>query len=199
MSLLKVNNLSVSFNTYAGEVKALRDISFEVNRGETLAIVGESGSGKSVTVQSIMRLLPTPPAEFKSGEILFDGVDILKLSEKEMREYRGGRIGMIFQDPMTSLNPVMKIGDQIMEGILIHKKISKAEAKKKALEMLEKVGIPKPEERFNQYPHQFSGGMRQRVVIAIALACEPDLLICDEPTTALDVTIQAQILELINK
>lgn len=199
MSLLKVNNLSVSFNTYAGEVKALRDISFEVNRGETLAIVGESGSGKSVTVQSIMRLLPTPPAEFKSGEILFDGVDILKLSEKEMREYRGGRIGMIFQDPMTSLNPVMKIGEQIMEGILIHKKISKAEAKKKALEMLEKVGIPKPEERFNQYPHQFSGGMRQRVVIAIALACEPDLLICDEPTTALDVTIQAQILELINK
>ena len=199
MSLLKVNNLSVSFNTYAGEVKALRDISFEVNRGETLAIVGESGSGKSVTVQSIMRLLPTPPAEFKSGEILFDGVDILKLSEKEMREYRGGRIGMIFQDPMTSLNPVMKIGDQIMEGILIHKKISKAEAKKKALEMLEKVGIPKPEERFNQYPHQFSGGMRQRVVIAIALACEPDLLICDEPTTALDVTIQSQILELINK
>ncbi len=199
MSLLKVNNLSVSFNTYAGEVKALRDISFEVNRGETLAIVGESGSGKSVTVQSIMRLLPTPPAEFKSGEILFEGVDILKLSEKEMREYRGGRIGMIFQDPMTSLNPVMKIGDQIMEGILIHKKISKAEAKKKALEMLEKVGIPKPEERFNQYPHQFSGGMRQRVVIAIALACEPDLLICDEPTTALDVTIQAQILELINK
>ena len=171
MSLLKVNNLSVSFNTYAGEVKALRDISFEVNRGETLAIVGESGSGKSVTVQSIMRLLPTPPAEFKSGEILFDGVDILKLSEKEMREYRGGRIGMIFQDPMTSLNPVMKIGDQIMEGILIHKKISKNEAKKKALEMLEKVGIPKPEERFNQYPHQFSGGMRQRVVIAIALAC----------------------------
>ena len=199
MSLLEVNNLSVSFNTYAGEVKALRDISFKVNRGETLAIVGESGSGKSVTVQSIMRLLPTPPAEFKTGEIIFEGVNLLKLDEKEMRKYRGGRIGMIFQDPMTSLNPVMKIGEQIMEGILIHKKISKAEAKKKALEMLEKVGIPKPEERFNQYPHQFSGGMRQRVVIAIALACEPDLLICDEPTTALDVTIQSQILELINK
>ncbi len=199
MSLLEVNNLSVSFNTYAGEVKALRDISFKVDRGETLAIVGESGSGKSVTVQSIMRLLPTPPAEFKTGEIIFEGVNLLKLDEKEMRKYRGGRIGMIFQDPMTSLNPVMKIGEQIMEGILIHKKISKAEAKKKALEMLEKVGIPKPEERFNQYPHQFSGGMRQRVVIAIALACEPDLLICDEPTTALDVTIQAQILELINK
>ena len=199
MSLLEVNNLSVSFNTYAGEVKALRDISFKVNRGETLAIVGESGSGKSVTVQSIMRLLPTPPAEIKTGEIIFEGVNLLKLDEKEMRKYRGGRIGMIFQDPMTSLNPVMKIGEQIMEGILIHKKISKAEAKKKALEMLEKVGIPKPEERFNQYPHQFSGGMRQRVVIAIALACEPDLLICDEPTTALDVTIQSQILELINK
>ena len=199
MSLLEVNNLSVSFNTYAGEVKALRDISFKVNRGETLAIVGESGSGKSVTVQSIMRLLPTPPAEFKTGEIIFEGVNLLKLDEKEMRKYRGGKIGMIFQDPMTSLNPVMKIGEQIMEGILIHKKISKAEAKKKALEMLEKVGIPKPEERFNQYPHQFSGGMRQRVVIAIALACEPDLLICDEPTTALDVTIQSQILELINK
>lgn len=199
MSLLEVNNLSVSFNTYAGEVKALRDISFKVDRGETLAIVGESGSGKSVTVQSIMRLLPTPPAEFKTGEIIFEGIDLLKLDEKEMRKYRGGRIGMIFQDPMTSLNPVMKIGEQIMEGILIHKKVSKDEAKKRALEMLEKVGIPKPEERFNQYPHQFSGGMRQRVVIAIALACEPDLLICDEPTTALDVTIQAQILELINK
>ena len=198
MSLLEVNNLSVSFNTYAGEVKALRDISFKVDRGETLAIVGESGSGKSVTVQSIMRLLPTPPAEFKTGEIIFEGIDLLKLDEKEMRKYRGGRIGMIFQDPMTSLNPVMKIGEQIMEGILIHKKVSKDEAKKRALEMLEKVGIPKPEERFNQYPHQFSGGMRQRVVIAIALACEPDLLICDEPTTALDVTIQAQILELIN-
>ena len=199
MSLLEVNNLSVSFNTYAGEVKALRDISFKVDRGETLAIVGESGSGKSVTVQSIMRLLPTPPAEFKTGEIIFEGIDLLKLDEKEMRKYRGGRIGMIFQDPMTSLNPVMKIGEQIMEGILIHKKVSKDEAKKRALEMLEKVGIPKPEERFNQYPHQFSGGMRQRVVIAIALACEPDLLICDEPTTALAVTIQAQILELINK
>ncbi len=199
MNLLEVNNLSVSFNTYAGEVKALRDISFKVDRGETLAIVGESGSGKSVTVQSIMRLLPTPPAEFKTGEIIFEGIDLLKLDEKEMRKYRGGRIGMIFQDPMTSLNPVMKIGEQIMEGILIHKKVSKDEAKKRALEMLEKVGIPKPEERFNQYPHQFSGGMRQRVVIAIALACEPDLLICDEPTTALDVTIQAQILELINK
>lgn len=198
-NILEVKNLSVSFNTYAGEVKALRDISFSVKRGETLAIVGESGSGKSVTVQTIMRLLPTPPCEVKQGEIIFDGVDLLKLSPKEMRKYRGGRIGMIFQDPMTSLNPVIKIGKQIMEGILIHKKVSRAEAKKLAIEMLRKVGIPKPEERFEQYPHQFSGGMRQRVVIAIALACEPDLLICDEPTTALDVTIQAQILDLINE
>ena len=197
-NILEVKNLSVSFNTYAGEVKALRDINFSVKKGETLAIVGESGSGKSVTVQTIMRLIPTPPGEIKSGEILFDGVDLLKLSDKEMRKYRGGRIGMIFQDPMTSLNPVIKVGKQIMEGILIHKKVSKAEAKEMAIDMLRKVGIPKPEERFDQYPHQFSGGMRQRVVIAIALACEPDLLICDEPTTALDVTIQAQILELIN-
>lgn len=198
-NLLEVKNLSVSFNTYAGEVKALRDVSFTVKRGETLAIVGESGSGKSVTVQTIMRLLPTPPCEIKNGEILFDGVDLLKLSPKEMRKYRGGKIGMIFQDPMTSLNPVIKVGKQIMEGIMIHKKVSKKEAKKLAIEMLEKVGIPKPEERFEQYPHQFSGGMRQRVVIAIALSCEPDLLICDEPTTALDVTIQAQILDLINE
>lgn len=198
-NILEVKNLSVSFNTYAGEVKALRDINFSVKRGETLAIVGESGSGKSVTVQTIMRLIPMPPGEIKSGEIIFDGVDLLKLPEKEMRKYRGGRIGMIFQDPMTSLNPVIKVGKQIMEGIMIHKKVSKAKAKELAIEMLRKVGIPKPEERFEQYPHQFSGGMRQRVVIAIALACEPDLLICDEPTTALDVTIQAQILDLINE
>ncbi len=197
--ILEVKNLSVSFNTYAGEVKAIRDVSFSVKKGETLAIVGESGSGKSVTVQTIMRLIPMPPGEIKSGEILFDGVDLTKISEKEMRTYRGGRIGMIFQDPMTSLNPVIKVGKQIMEGILIHKNVSKQEAKRLAIEMLDKVGIPEPEKRFNQYPHQFSGGMRQRVVIAIALACEPDLLICDEPTTALDVTIQAQIIDLINE
>ena len=193
-----MKNLSVSFNTYAGEVKALRDVSFSVDRGETLAIVGESGSGKSVTVQSIIRLIPMPPGEIKGGEILFENEDLIKVSDERMRELRGGRIGMIFQDPMTSLNPTIKVGKQIMEGILIHKKVSKDEAKKRAIEMLEKVGIPKPEERFNQYPHEFSGGMRQRAVIAIALSCEPDLLICDEPTTALDVTIQAQILELIN-
>ncbi len=197
--ILEVNNLSVSFNTYAGEVKALRDVSFSVGRGETLAIVGESGSGKSVTVQTIMRLIPMPPGEIKGGEILFENEDIVKVSDEKMRELRGGKIGMIFQDPMTSLNPSIKVGKQIMEGILIHKKVSKIEAKKQAIEMLKKVGIPKPEERFNQYPHEFSGGMRQRAVIAIALSCEPDLLICDEPTTALDVTIQAQILELINE
>ena len=197
--LLEVKNLSVSFNTYAGEVKALRDISFSVDRGETLAIVGESGSGKSVTVQTIMRLIPMPPGEIKGGEILFDGEDIVQVTDERMRELRGGRIGMIFQDPMTSLNPTIKVGKQIMEGILIHKKVSKEEAKKQAIEMLRKVGIPKPEERFNQYPHEFSGGMRQRAVIAIALSCEPDLLICDEPTTAVDVTIQAQILDLINE
>ena len=197
--ILEVKNLYVSFNTYAGEVQALRDISFYVKRGETLAIVGESGSGKSVTVQTIMKLIPMPPGVIKSGEILFEGENIVTASDKRMRELRGGRIGMIFQDPMTSLNPTTKIGKQIMEGILIHKKVSKEEAKKIAIDMLKKVGIPKPEERFYQYPHEFSGGMRQRVVIAIALSCEPDLLICDEPTTALDVTIQSQILDLINE
>lgn len=197
-NILEVKNLSVVFHTYAGCVRALSDVNFNVKRGETLAIVGESGSGKSVSVKAVMRLLETPPAEVVSGEVIFEGTDLLKLKEKEMRKYRGGKIGMIFQDPMTSLNPVMKIGSQIMEGILIHKKVTRKEARKRALEMLEKVGIPNAKERFNQYPHEFSGGMRQRVVIAIALACEPDLLICDEPTTALDVTIQAQILDLIN-
>ncbi len=196
--ILEVKNLSVSFNTYAGEVKALRDISFHVNRGETLAIVGESGSGKSVTVQTVMKLIPMPPGEIKGGEILFQGEDLIKVSDERMRQLRGGKIGMIFQDPMTSLNPTIKVGNQIMEGILIHKKVTKEEAKKQAIEMLRKVGIPKPVERFNQYPHEFSGGMRQRAVIAIALSCEPELLICDEPTTALDVTIQTQILDLIN-
>ena len=197
--ILEVKNLSVSFNTYAGEVKALRNVSFYVAKGETLAIVGESGSGKSVTVQTIMKLIPMPPGEIKSGEILFEGEDLVKVSDEKMRHLRGGKIGMIFQDPMTSLNPTIRVGKQIMEGILIHKKVSKEEAKKQAIEMLRKVGIPKPKERFYQYPHEYSGGMRQRAVIAIALSCEPDLLICDEPTTALDVTIQAQILDLINE
>ena len=197
--ILEVKDLSVSFNTYAGEVKALRNISFSVSRGETLAIVGESGSGKSVTVQTVMRLIPMPPGEIKSGEILFEVENLVKVSDERMRQLRGGKIGMIFQDPMTSLNPSIKVGKQIMEGILIHKKVSRKEAEKQAVEMLRKVGIPKPEERFKQYPHEYSGGMRQRAVIAIALSCEPDLLICDEPTTALDVTIQAQILDLINE
>ena len=197
--ILEVKNLSVSFNTYAGEVKALRNVSFSVAKGETLAIVGESGSGKSVTVQTIMKLIPMPPGEIKSGEILFEGEDLVKVSDEKMRHLRGGKIGMIFQDPMTSLNPTIRVGKQIMEGILIHKKVSKEEAKKQAIEMLRKVGIPKPKERFYQDPHEYSGGMRQRAVIAIALSCEPDLLICDEPTTALDVTIQAQILDLINE
>ena len=197
--LLEVKDLSVSFNTYAGEVQALRKINFSVDRGETLAIVGESGSGKSVSVQTIMKLIPMPPGEIKNGEILFEGEDLVKASPERMRQLRGGKIGMIFQDPMTSLNPTIKVGKQIMEGILIHKDVTKKEAKQQAIEMLRKVGIPKPEERFHQYPHEFSGGMRQRAVIAIALSCEPDLLICDEPTTALDVTIQAQILDLINE
>lgn len=197
--IIEVKNLYVSFDTYAGEVQAIRDLSFTVHRGETLAIVGESGSGKSVTVQTIMKLIPMPPGRIKSGEIIFEETDLVKASPKKMRELRGGKIGMIFQDPMTSLNPTMKIGKQIMEGILQHKKVNKVEAKRLALEMLEKVGIPKPKARFNQYPHEFSGGMRQRVVIAIALAAEPDLLICDEPTTALDVTVQAQIINLINE
>ena len=199
INLLEVKNLNVSFNTYAGEVQALRDISFSVKRGETLAIVGESGSGKSVTVQTIMKLIPMPPGVIKNGEILFDGEDIVKANDKRMRELRGGKIGMIFQDPMTSLNPTMTVGKQIAEGIMMHQKVSHKEAMAKALEMLKAVNIPNPEERLNSYPHQFSGGMRQRVVIAIALACNPDLLIADEPTTALDVTVQAQILDLMNE
>lgn len=196
--LLKVENLKVSFHTYSGEVQAVRGISFEMNEGETLAIVGESGSGKTVTSKAIMGLIKTPPGEIKSeSKILFDGMDILEFNKKQWQDYRGKCAGMIFQDPMTSLNPTMKIGEQIEEGIILHENISKSEAKAKAIEMLKKVNIPNPEERINQYPHEFSGGMRQRVVIAIALACNPKLLIADEPTTALDVTVQAQILNLL--
>mgnify|MGYP003419678928 FL=1 len=197
--ILDVKNLHVYFDTYAGVVKAIRDVSFHVNKGESLAIVGESGSGKSVTVQTIMKLIPMPPGRIAEGEILFKDRDIVKMNESEMRKIRGGEIGMIFQDPMTSLNPTMTVGKQIAEGIMMHQKVSHKEAMAKALEMLKAVNIPNPEERLNSYPHQFSGGMRQRVVIAIALACNPDLLIADEPTTALDVTVQAQILDLMNE
>lgn len=195
--ILEVNDLHISFHTFSGEVQAIRGVNFDLNKGETLAIVGESGSGKSVTSKAIMRLLPESNSEIKSGEILFEGKDLTKLSDKTMQKVRGKDISMIFQDPMTSLNPTMTVGKQIIEPIVKHQKLSKAAAKKRAIEILELVGIANPEERFKQYPHQFSGGMRQRVVIAIALACNPKVLIADEPTTALDVTIQAQILELM--
>lgn len=196
-NILEVKDLNISFHTFGGEVKAIRGVDFELKKGETLAIVGESGSGKSVTTKSIMRLLPPSNSEIKSGQILFDGKDLAKLSDRQMQKIRGKDISMIFQDPMTSLNPTIKIGKQIMEPIIRHQNVSKAAAKERALELLRLVGIPQPEQRFQQYPHQFSGGMRQRVVIAIALACNPKILIADEPTTALDVTIQAQILELM--
>ena len=195
--ILYIKDLHVSFDTYVGEIQAVRGVSFHLYKGETLAIVGESGCGKSVTAKSIMRLNPEPPAKYKGGEIIFDGDDILKKCEKEMRHIRGSEIGMIFQDPMTSLNPTMTIGRQIVEGIRKHQNISKQEAKEIAIKTLKMVQIPNPEVRFKDYPHQFSGGMRQRAMIAIALACNPKLLIADEPTTALDVTIQAQILDLM--
>ncbi|WP_440603338.1 ABC transporter ATP-binding protein [Bacillus sp. GB_SG_008] len=196
-TLLEVKDLHVSFDTHAGEVQAVRGVTFDLKKGETLAIVGESGSGKSVTSKALMDLIPKPPGRIKKGEIIFDGRDLTKLTEKEMQQIRGKEIAMIFQDPMTSLNPTMTIGNQIMEGLIKHQGMSKADARKVALELLDLVGIPNPEARLKQYPHQFSGGMRQRVVIAMALACNPKLLIADEPTTALDVTIQAQILELM--
>ncbi|WP_066318569.1 ABC transporter ATP-binding protein [Bacillus sp. FJAT-29814] len=195
--ILQVKDLNISFHTFAGEVKAIRGVSFDLLKGETLAIVGESGSGKSVTTKSIMRLLPEHNSEIKGGEILFEGKDLTKLNDKQMQKIRGKEISMIFQDPMTSLNPTMKIGNQIMEPLIKHQNMSKHAARQRAIELLKLVGIPKPEIRIDQYPHQFSGGMRQRVVIAIALACNPKVLIADEPTTALDVTIQAQILELM--
>jgi oligopeptide transport system ATP-binding protein len=198
-SLLEVRDLRVSFSTYAGEVQAVRDVSFDLRRGETLAIVGESGSGKSVTAKSIMRLNPEANTMIKGGEILFEGQDILKLSEKRMQDIRGPKIAMVFQDPMTSLDPTMRVGRQITESLNEHLGLSGQRARERAVELLTLVGISNPEERVKQYPHQFSGGMRQRVVIAIALACDPQILIADEPTTALDVTIQAQILELLRE
>ncbi|MBY0030528.1 ABC transporter ATP-binding protein [Priestia aryabhattai] len=194
--MIQIKNLHVQFSTYGGQVQAVRGVSFDLHKGETLAIVGESGCGKSVTSQSIMRLIPAPPGKITSGSILFKGQDLTKLSEKKMRDIRGADISMIFQDPMTALNPTLRVGEQIAENIMQHENISKEKAKEKAFEMLELVGIPNPKERLKQYPHEFSGGMRQRIVIAMALVCNPEVLIADEPTTALDVTIQAQILEL---
>ena len=196
--ILEVENLNVSFNTYAGEVKAVRGVSFELSRGETLAFVGESGCGKTVTAKSILRLLKPPFAVIKpESKIVCNGKDVLKMNKKELCEFRGDEVGMIFQDPMTSLNPTMTVGKQIMESLMIHKKLDKKAAREEDIKMLKLVNIPSPEKRIDNYPHEMSGGMRQRVMIAIALACNPNVLIADEPTTALDVTIQAQIMDLM--
>lgn len=197
--VLEVNDLQVSFDTYAGEVQAVRGVSFYLEEGEVLAIVGESGCGKSVTAQTLMKLNPMPPARIKGGEITLGEHDIVKSTEKEMMKIRGKDVSMIFQDPMTCLNPTMQIGKQLTEAIRLHKKLSAKEAKTEALRLLELVRIPNAETRIAQYPHEFSGGMRQRVMIAMALSCQPKVLIADEPTTALDVTIQAQIMELLNE
>ncbi|CAM3717417.1 ABC transporter ATP-binding protein [Mesobacillus zeae] len=197
--ILEVQNLHVSFKTFGGNVQAVRGVSVDLYKGETLAIVGESGCGKSVTFQSVMRLIPEPPGSIDSGSIFYKNKDLSKLSDKQMRKIRGKDISMIFQDPMTALNPTLTVGDQITEGLIEHNSMSKRAACKLAVNMLELVGIPDPDTRLNQYPHQFSGGMRQRIVIAMALVCQPEILIADEPTTALDVTIQAQILELFKE
>ena len=196
MELLKVTNLHTSFFTPAGEVKAVNGVSFSLEKGKVLGIVGESGSGKSVTAYSILQILANP-GKIVDGSILYAGQELVGASKEEMGKIRGNKISIIFQDPMTSLNPVFTIGNQLMEAIMLHTGRDKVEAKERAIEMLKLVGVNEPEKRINQYPHEFSGGMRQRVMIAMALACEPDILIADEPTTALDVTIQAQILDLI--
>lgn len=199
-SILDVKNLRVSYHTYAGEVQSVRGVSFEVGRGEVLAIVGESGCGKSVTARSIMALIQAPQGEIKAdSKIFYNGEDILTYDKKKIREFRGGECAMIFQDALTSLNPTMKVGKQIIENLVAHRNMDKKSAREEAVKILESVGIPNAEKRVDQYPHEFSGGMRQRVMIAIAVACNPKILIADEPTTALDVTIQAQILELINE
>jgi len=195
--LIEIKKLRTHFYTEAGTVKAVEDVSFDILKGEVLGIVGESGSGKSVTSLSINRLIPNPPGKIVSGKILYNGINLLDLSYEDMRNYRGNDIAMIFQEPMTSLNPVMKIGKQMNEVLIKHKNLTVEEATEKSIEMLDAVGIPNPKDRMNEYPHQFSGGMRQRVMIAMALQCNPALLIADEPTTALDVTIQAQILDLM--
>ena len=195
--ILELKNVVYSFKTYGGEVKAVRDVSFEVKKGEILGIVGESGCGKSVTAQCIMRLNPEPPGFFEGGEILFDGKDVLKMDKKELRKLRGEDIGFVFQDPMTSLNPTMRVGAQIEEVFLGRKDMSKEEKKERALEIMKLVGISDVEKRYKQYPHELSGGMKQRIMIAIGLVSRPSLVICDEPTTSLDVTIEAQILDLL--
>ena len=197
-ALLRVENLKTYFFMRGKPVPAVDEVSFHINKGETLAIVGESGSGKSVTALSIMRLIQSPPGKIVSGQITFDGKDLAKVSQREMREIRGNKISMIFQEPMTSLNPVYRVGDQISEPLIFHQGMSKKDALVKAIEMLKIIGIPSHEKRINDYPHEMSGGMRQRVMIAMALCCNPKLLIADEPTTALDVTIQAQILDLMS-
>ncbi|GFP77307.1 ABC transporter ATP-binding protein [Clostridium fungisolvens] len=196
--ILEIDNLQTSFYTHVGEVKAVRGVSFHLNKGEVLGIVGESGSGKSITMMSIMRLL-AESGKVKDGKVVFNGEEISSFTDKQMEKIRGNEISMIFQDPMTSLNPVLTVGDQLMEPLKKHLKITGEEARKKAIEMLSLVGIPSPEKRLKQFPHEFSGGMRQRVMIAMSLICNPKLIIADEPTTALDVTIQAQILELLKE
>jgi len=197
-ALLEVTGLTTRFSLPGGELRAVEGVDLTLEAGETLALVGESGCGKSITAASIMRLVP-PPGRIVSGEVRFGGVDLLKLPEDQMRNIRGNRIAMVFQDPMTSLNPVFTIGNQVAEGLRLHRGLTKAEAEVQAVEMLSLVGIPAPRERLKDYPHQLSGGMRQRVMIAMALTCRPELVIADEPTTALDVTIQAQILELLDR
>ena len=196
-TLLKVKDLEVEFRTYAGRVRAVRKVSFDLGAGEVLAIVGESGCGKSVTAQSIMRLIPSPPGKISGGSILFSGEEILTKTEQQMQKLRGNAISIIFQDSMTSLNPVLSVRSQITEILRIHKKMTQAQANARGIELLSLVGIPEPKARMKAYPHELSGGMRQRVLIAMALACDPQLLIADEPTTALDVTIQAQIIEVL--
>lgn len=198
-NILEVKNLTTSFQIDGTKVNAVDGVSFQLKKGKTLCIVGESGCGKSVTSLSIMRLIPNPPGEISGGEILYKGKDLLKLPESEMRTLRGNEISMIFQEPMTSLNPVFTIGNQISEPLRLHQKLSSSAAREKAVEMLRLVNIPSPETRVDEFPHQLSGGMRQRVMIAMALACKPQVLICDEPTTALDVTIQAQVLDIMRR
>ncbi len=197
--LLQIRNLRTYFDVRGGVLKAVDDVTIAIDPGETLGLVGESACGKSVTASTVMRLVPIPPGRIAGGEILFEGVDLLKLSEAEMRRVRGKSISMIFQEPMTSLNPVFPVGDQVSEVITLHEKLSAREARDRVIEAFRRVRIPAPESRIDDYPHQMSGGMRQRVMIAMALACHPKLMIADEPTTALDVTIQAQILDLMNR